>query len=289
MHPTRRSRMNNADTASWGTLSVIPRFACKLVPDRPVYVWRPPTPGPYQTLYMHDGEKVFRSEAPGLFNWRVPESMHQLWETHGKKPPLVVAIGATDNRAGEYMPQKAVTGPNAAGFVAAHRERVYVPCSDAYLTFITEELIPWVESEFPVYAGRAHTAMCGCSRAGLLSIYALCEYPEVFGSVACLSTHWPHGDGMVIDWLEEHLPRAGGHRIYFDYGDQGLDADYEPYQIRMDRLMERRGYQRGEKWQTLFFAGDGHDELFWGRRFHKPVSFLYAGRNRADHGEEHRR
>ena len=30
----------------------------------------------------------------------------------------------------------------------------------------------------------------GSSMGGLISVYALCEYPQVFGGAAGLSTHW---------------------------------------------------------------------------------------------------
>ena len=28
---------------------------------------------------------------------------------------------------------------------------------------------------------------------GMISAYAISEYPEIFGGAACLSTHWPLG------------------------------------------------------------------------------------------------
>ena len=37
---------------------------------------------------------------------------------------------------------------------------------------------------------------------GLISLYAICEYPDIFGGAACLSTHWPILDGVFIDYLK---------------------------------------------------------------------------------------
>lgn len=271
---------------SWGSLFCYLAVPAGDLPQRMVYVWQSPVAGPGRLLFMQDGEKVFRREGPGIHSWRMPETLQGLWEQNGMEPPLVVAVSSTRNRAGEYMPEKAVSGPKALQFIAAHHDRIYVPRADAYLRFLVSELKPWVESSWTLRAGREHVAMVGSSRGALFSMYAVCEYPDVFAGAACLSPHWPHGDGIVIDWLEEHLPHAGEHRFYFDYGDQGLDAAYEPYQLRMDALMERRGYRRGLDWQTVSCPGDGHDELYWGKRIDKPLAFLFANRRRTDAAKE---
>ena len=34
---------------------------------------------------------------------------------------------------------------------------------------------------------------------GLISAYAISEYPNVFGGAACLSTHWPALDGVLLN------------------------------------------------------------------------------------------
>jgi len=58
---------------------------------------------------------------------------------------------------------------------------------------------------------------------GLISMYAITQYPEVFGGVACLSTHWP-GTFKIennpfpqafTDYLKESLPRLKGKQNLF--------------------------------------------------------------------------
>ena len=75
---------------------------------------------------------------------------------------------------------------------------------------------------------------------GLISLYALEQYPQVFGGAGCLSTHWPAGGNRLVDAMGAALPRAGAHKLYFDFGTATLDASYEPYQRRMDALVARR-------------------------------------------------
>ena len=116
---------------------------------------------------------------------------------------------------------------------------------------------------------------------GLISIYALCEYPSIFGGAICMSTHWPLSfttvnnlfPASMFDYLKQKLPSARNHKIYFDYGDQTLDAIYAEFQKQADDVMIERGY-RTEKWKTIFFKGDDHSERSWKKRLSIPFEFM---------------
>ena len=109
---------------------------------------------------------------------------------------------------------------------------------------------------------------------GLISCYAISEYPKVFGGAGCISTHFPAGEGVVIDYFKENLPSPKNHKIYFDYGTEALDAQYEPYQKKMDLVMKKRGWTRGKNWITRKFQGADHSERAWRKRIHIPLEFL---------------
>jgi pimeloyl-ACP methyl ester carboxylesterase len=117
---------------------------------------------------------------------------------------------------------------------------------------------------------------------GLISWYALTQYPEVFGGAGCLSTHWPAGSKEVDDpvfqamksYFRDSFPRAGNHKIYFDYGTETLDSLYEPFQNEMDQVVRNLGYVEGDDWMTRKFPGHEHSERAWGKRLHIPVKFL---------------
>ena len=109
---------------------------------------------------------------------------------------------------------------------------------------------------------------------GLISIYAICEYPDRFAGAGCMSTHWPAAGGIVVDYLANALPEARGHRLYFDYGTATVDALYEPYQEEVDQILIAKGYRQGEDWVTLKFDGAEHGERAWRERVHIPLEFL---------------
>ena len=82
------------------------------------------------------------------------------------------------------------------------------------------------------------------------------------------------GDGVVIDYLARHLPAPGDHKFYFDHGTETLDAQYEPYQRRMDAVMQAAGYTAGLNWLTRTFPGADHSEGSWRQRVEVPLGFL---------------
>jgi len=173
------------------------------------------------------------------------------------------------------MPRKAV-GDGPVDYQLQHRPsfRGDELTSDRYLQFIVTELKPFIDSTYRTLAGRADTFVMGSSMGGLISAYAVAEYPDVFGGAACVSTHWPAGNGAVIDYLASHLPDHASHRLYFDYGTATLDALYEPYQQRMDVVMRQAGYVEGRNWLTLRFDGAEHNEQAWRQRAALPLQFL---------------
>lgn len=114
----------------------------------------------------------------------------------------------------------------------------------------------------------------GSSMGGLISLYAVNEYPDVFGAAACLSTHWPAVEGVVLPYLHDHLPAPGRHRFYFDHGTTTIDVLYSPIQRQVDDLMAAAGYRPGHDWLTRVFPGARHFESDWRARVHVPLTFL---------------
>ena len=188
---------------------------------------------------------------------------------------IVVGIWNTPRRRQEYMPQKPVEGPEGQR-VRTQLVEEYggEPLSDGYLRFVVEEVKPFVDSAYRTQPQRESTFIMGSSMGGLISLYALCEYPEVFAGAGCLSTHWPAGEGVMVEYLRRALPRPGKHRVYFDHGTETLDATYEVYQRRVDDVMRAAGYREGADWITHRFPGAEHSERAWRERVHIPLQFL---------------
>lgn len=279
---------------SSGSLRRFSDFPSRFVSPRNVDVWLPPGYDPgkkYAVLYMNDGQMLWDSSTTwNKQEWCVDETAGRLIMEKKVRPFIVVGIwNGGKLRHCEYMPQKAFERLSRAEQDSMYEEarNTGYPVfngkvlSDNYLRFIVEELKPFIDSVFPTHKGRSSTFIMGSSMGGLISLYALCEYPEVFGGAGCLSTHWPGIfrsennpiPGALLAYLAEKLPSPKGHRIYFDYGDKTLDALYKPFQLRADAVMKARGYG-AKNWMSAEFKGDDHSERSWSKRLSVPLEFL---------------
>jgi predicted alpha/beta superfamily hydrolase len=276
--------------AANGTVRRLEKFPSKFVDVRNVDVWLPEGYSPkkkYAVLYMHDGQMLF--DAATTWNkqeWQVDETVGKLLKEKKVKDLIVVGIWNNgEYRAAEYYPQKTLS------FLSKETREFIIrnvlknkSQADNYLKFLVEELKPFIDKNFSTRKDRNNTFIAGSSMGGLISIYALCEYPNIFGGAAGISTHLP----MVLDaktpnletvpvsfqtYLEKNLPKANSRKIYFDYGDQTLDAFYPPLQKKVDELMREKGWT-SKMWTTKFFAGENHSETAWAKRFYIPLEFL---------------
>jgi len=199
---------------------------------------------------------------------------------------IVVGIwnsGAT--RHSEYFPEKSlpfVAEPLRARFIK--EALAGAPLADRYLRFLVEELKPAIDARYATLPGRESTFLMGSSMGAMISLYAMSEYPEVFGGAACLSTHWPGTLAAnaalplaAFNYLQSHLPDPATHRLYMDHGTKDLDALYGADQAFVDELMREHGYTDAN-WQTRVIEGAGHSEHDWGARLDEPLVFLLGRR-----------
>ncbi|HYY98405.1 MAG TPA: alpha/beta hydrolase-fold protein [Pyrinomonadaceae bacterium] len=261
-----------------GTLQRYALFPSRRVLPRNVDVWLPPgygRGGRFPVLYMHDGQNLFDPRtAYGGVDWGVDEAVTRLIGQGVVREAIVVGVWNTQRRVAEYMPRKAVHFSNTKDLKGVTVESADEIVSDEYLKFLVYELKPFIDSRYRTLRGRADTFIMGSSMGGLVSAYAACEYPRVYGGAGCVSTHWPAGGGAMVEYLKTRLPDPRTHKFYFDYGTETLDAQYEPYQRRVDEIMERAGYAEGSSWVTRKFEGEEHSEKSWRKRVDIPLVFF---------------
>jgi predicted alpha/beta superfamily hydrolase len=230
-----------------GKVEVLKTFPSNFVQSRNVEIYTPPGYNPkisYPVLYMHDGQNVFHPEtSTHQIDWGVDEAMDSLVNGGIIEPMIVVASWCVPEiRWNEYMPNILSTEEIVKypfGFMNKLNDSALL--SDQYLKFIVTELKPFIDSAYSTKSDAENTYIMGSSMGGLISLYALNSYPGVFSRAACLSTHWHAFDGLYIETLKSTLPKAGKHAIYFDFGTATLDSLYEPYQLRVDSLMQQKG------------------------------------------------
>ena len=152
---------------------------------------------------------------------------------------------------------------------------------DNYLKFLVKDLKPYIDNMFSTIPDRKNTYVAGSSMGGLMSMYAISEYPDIFKGAACISTHWvgarpvennPYPEA-IFKYMEANLPKAGDHLLYFDYGNKTLDEHYPQYAPRVDAILKQKGYTKSDS-RNLFFEGTDHSENSWNQRLDEPLLFL---------------
>ena len=295
--PALAGDANGPVHVSAGTIVDLGIVKSRFADPRRVVVWLPPgysrSGRKYAVLYMHDGQNLFDKATAGYgMEWEVDEHLSRLITEHKVKPTIVVGIWNTPKRLQEYVPSKAF-----AGLPSGYQDKVRAlyggdPLSDGYLKFIVSELRPMIDRHFNVKTDRADTFIMGSSMGSLVSLYAIDEYPSIFGGAGMMSTHWPlfmKPDGQSVSndeyevvssafehYLAPALPDPATHKLYFDHGSETLDAIYARYQDRVDHVVARRGYTRNVNWLSLSFPGQKHNEISWASRLDAPLEFLLS-------------
>jgi enterochelin esterase-like enzyme len=256
------------------------------IPQRPIDVWLPNNYNAttkYNVLYMQDGQMLF--DTTHTWNhqeWKIDETMQELINAKKIPPTIVVAIHNIPRiRYAEYVPRNIVLPSNIVSlFIKKLNDSTN---ANEYLKFIVQKVKPMIDKKYNTFTDSKHTFIAGSSMGGLLSMYAVCEYPSVFGGAICMSTHWPGGDPKNIElsaamfvafknYIQSHQKKITKNKFYFDYGTQTLDSFYAPYQQQIDILFTNK--QKQGKYFSKQFVGDAHNEMSWANRMHIPLEWM---------------
>jgi enterochelin esterase-like enzyme len=294
---TAPSVIDPPPAVSTGRIERLENFPSRHVAPRHIDVWLPAgynTMKRYQVLYMHDGQNLFDGKLNWTMkSWRADQAVSKLIKRGQIEDTIIVGIwNSGKDRYAEYYPQKFLDFAPESARKEYEKEAANGKLqSDAYLKFIVDELKPAIDKKYATRPGREHTFIAGSSMGGLISIYALCEYPEVFGGAAGLSTHWvgrPTAWGRervrnaalplaAMTYLSKSLPDPAAHRIYSDRGDDWLDSLYAPAHQMFAEVLRDRGY--GEVNAKTFIAdGTAHNEADWADRLERVLGFLLTRR-----------
>jgi predicted alpha/beta superfamily hydrolase len=276
---------------SYGKLIRIDSFPSKYITPRPVDVWLPENYSSekrYAVLYMHDGQMLFDSTTTwNKQEWMIDEVATSLMAQKITKDFIVVGVhNISEIRWQDLFPEKAVNflseeDKKTLKNISGKPNDIEQLFGDEYLKFIVSELKPYIDATYAVFDDKENTFIVGSSMGGLMSMYAISEYPDIFQGAACLSTHWvgaapkennPYPNA-IFKYMEANIPKSENHKIYFDHGDKTLDQYYPKYGSKVDAIFTKKGYAVAN-YRNLFFPGANHSEKSWQSRIHIPLTFL---------------
>lgn len=273
-----------AQTTRFGQLLALTEIpGTSRIEPRVVYVWLPPhyqSSQQYPVLYFQDGQMLFDSSKTWNHqSWALDEQLGSYMYDKPEKSCILVGIANSNKRFNEYFPEDATSLLSKQDQEAITENQAFL--ANDYLHYVVSIVKPYIDQHFATKKEAKFTAIVGSSMGGLISAYAVCKYPEIFGTALCLSTHWPgsirvHHASIpkaLIHWFKKNLPAPENHYFYFDYGTESLDAAYAPWQHKMDRAFKQKGYSPAH-FKSICFPGAGHTERDWSKRITIPFLFF---------------
>lgn len=269
-----------------GKIERLENFTSQFVASRNIDVWIPEgfnKNSKYSVVYMHDGQMLFDStQTWNKKEWCADEIFSKLIADQKINPCIIVAVWNTPERITEYFPNKIFENiePELQKSILEKYGNGKKISSDNYLKFIVSELKPYIDKNYSTHPEKEHTIIIGSSMGGLISGYAISEYPEIFGGAACMSTAWfsfvePNYaiPLAAFKYFETSLPASENHKIYFDYGTGESDKPYELAQSFIDLIAKGKGFS-DKNYKSMIFEKAVHDEIAWSRRLDIPLLFL---------------
>ena len=235
-----------------------------------VDVWVPKDLNPNTpVLVMHDGRNLF--DLANTFagaTWGVIPAIRD--ELRAAQPLVIGVWGLSDEtRLRELSPEKIVREDVEHFWQHVpedYRTTGIEPFGDSYISLISDAILPFMLEKYGIRHSLDRTAVMGSSMGGLISLYAMGERPELFGTAICFSTHWPFGDDRMVEGLVNRLPDPATHRVWTDTGTKELDANYAPFHAKAHELLKRKGFDEPEGLVAATYPYTGHHESYWSRR-----------------------
>lgn len=215
---------------------MVETFTAHITPfglDRNTFVYLPDgwqTSGKrYPVVYMFDGHNLFfDSTATYGTCWGLKEYM----DAHGEAIIVAPECNHEGNaRLEEYSPYDFTWQENAI-----HGR------GKAYLDWMVNELKPLIDAKYPTLPDRGNTAIGGSSMGGLMSLYAVTAFNDVYSRAACLSPSIWFAT-RSLDRLIRDAQFAPDTVIYMDYGSREMahhDNMRKQYAAVTSRLLERQ-------------------------------------------------
>jgi predicted alpha/beta superfamily hydrolase len=223
---------------------------------RDVLVWLPPSytrnnSKRYPVVYVQDGQNLFdASTAQDGNEWHLDEISDSLMRGGLLEECILVAITSTKERWSDY------SGSNAG---------------KAYGYFIAKTLKPFIDKTYRTKPDRLHTSVMGSSMGGVISLYILAWYPEIFSKAACLSGSFNYDNAGILRKIDTWPPFKLPCSIYLDCGGNGIDSFLKE---GTEAVYQKLSKNSGVFVQYYYLPSAGHDERSWGKRVSAPLKFL---------------
>lgn len=127
----------------------------------------------YPVLYMNDGQNLFNEKTAAFGEWGVDECLDTLQKKIDKECIVIGIDHGGNKRTTEYNPYDSPQFGKGEG--------------KQYVDFLANTLKPYIDTKYRTKKGPENTYIAGSSLGALISLYAVIQYPGVFGGAGVFS------------------------------------------------------------------------------------------------------
>lgn len=201
----------------------------------------------YPVLYLQDGQNLFNEQTAFSGEWGIDECLDTLAPALNKECIVIGIDNGGDKRMTEYNPYDDEKYGKAEG--------------RQYIDFIAKTLKPYVDSNYRTVKDAKHTFIAGSSMGGLISLYAMVQYPDVFGAAGIFSpafwlTPQFYADVAAVKWQKNQ-------RFYFYAGEKESASMVRDMQKMFNTVKDKHCCTA----EYVTFPLGQHNETYWRKEF----------------------
>lgn len=214
----------------------------------------------YPVIYMHDGQNLFDDLTSFSGEWKVDETMDEIFKSDGKTAIIVGIDNGGSERLNEYSPW--INEKNGGG--KGH----------LYANFLANTLKPYIDSNYRTLPQAKNTGLIGSSMGGLISFYTGMRYPEKFAKLGVFSPSFWFAKDDVKSFIVNNSKKIKHTKFYFLAGKKEsvqMTADVE----EIVPLLLKNG-ARDENIQTKLDDYGTHSEDYWSQELPAAYRWLFG-------------
>lgn len=215
----------------------------------------------YPVLYIHDGQMVFTN--PKLKSttnqlWRIDKTTDYLINTDKIQKIIIVSIYSTADKFNEYTPfQDKKKGGGKA---------------DQYLNYIVNTIKPFIDKTYRTLPDKEYTAICGTHLGGLVSLYAVYRYADIFSKAGILSPTLNWADHQILKIIQRSQKIKA--KIYLDIGTKEKKDKFHLVRT-LRNILKRKGYEENKDYVYYQIKKANYRNPEWSNRLKKMLLFFY--------------
>jgi predicted alpha/beta superfamily hydrolase len=220
----------------------------------------------YPVIYMQDGQNIF-APGGGYGCWYVEDAVDALARSSKIDEVIVVGINNTSDRTNEYN----------------YGNGAWV---EDYGTFIGDELIPWINTNYRTRTGPANTAVMGSSYGGNAALYLGWYRSDLFGMAGCFSSTLAWNDFALLNEIKLYNGPVKDVDFWIYAGEsEKIDPDgngiqnYGEWSWDLAHTLLEKGWIYEEDLLFETGPGEGHNEAAWSSYVSKPIQFFFGREN----------